>query len=110
SIPTPLFREPWGLVCNEAMHQARPVIASSAVGAVAGGLVRDGENGIVVPPNDAEALRAAITTLVTDTPLRARLRAAPREAMAPYTYDAMADAFSRALATATAIRPSPTGP
>jgi len=29
SIPTPRFREPWGLVCNEAMHQARPVVASS---------------------------------------------------------------------------------
>ena len=24
SIPTPRFREPWGLVCNEALHQARP--------------------------------------------------------------------------------------
>src|SRR5581483_4620011 len=42
SIPTPRFREPWGLVCNEAMHQGRPVIATDAVGAVAGGLVRDG--------------------------------------------------------------------
>ena len=41
SIPTPRFREPWGLVCNEAMDQARPVVASDAVGAVAGGLVVD---------------------------------------------------------------------
>jgi glycosyltransferase involved in cell wall biosynthesis len=110
SIPTPLFREPWGLVCNEAMHQGRPVIASSAVGAVAGGLVRDGENGIVVKPGDAASLHGAITRLLADAPLRARLGSAAREAVAPYTYDAMAEAFSRALATATAIRPSPTGP
>ncbi|HET8978747.1 MAG TPA: glycosyltransferase, partial [Solirubrobacteraceae bacterium] len=47
SIPTPRFREPWGLVCNEAMHQARPVIATTAVGAAAGGLVRDGATGLV---------------------------------------------------------------
>ena len=45
SIPTPRFREPWGLVCNEAMHQGRPVIATSSVGAVAGGLVQDERTG-----------------------------------------------------------------
>jgi glycosyltransferase involved in cell wall biosynthesis len=110
SIPTPRFREPWGLVCNEAMHQGRPVIASSAVGAVAGGLVRDGLNGIVVPPGDAAALAGAIERLLRDESLRARLGAAAREAVLPYTYDAMADAFGLALERATAIRPSPTGP
>ncbi len=56
SIPTPRFREPWGLVCNEAMHQGCPVLASTAVGAVAGGLVRHGETGWVVAPGDADAL------------------------------------------------------
>jgi glycosyltransferase involved in cell wall biosynthesis len=108
SIPTPRFREPWGLVCNEAMHQGRPVIASSAVGAVAGGLVREGDNGIVVPPGDAPVLAKAIAALLADEGLRARLGAAAREAVAPYTYDAMVQAFDRALATA--ISPSPTGP
>ena len=66
SIPTPRFREPWGLVCNESMHQGRPVIASDAVGAVAGGLVRDGESGLVVPAGDAAALAAAIERLLED--------------------------------------------
>ena len=60
SIPTPRFREPWGLVCNEAMHQARPMIVSDAVGAAAGGLVRDGETGLIVPAGDVPALAAAI--------------------------------------------------
>ena len=50
SVPTPRFTEPWGLVCNEAMHQGRPMVASAAVGAVAGGLVRDGDTGLVVAP------------------------------------------------------------
>ena len=48
SIRTATFLEPWGLVVNEAMHQGTPVIASDAVGAAAGGLVRDGRNGLVV--------------------------------------------------------------
>ena len=60
SIPTPRFTEPWGLVCNEAMHQGRPMVASSAVGAVAGGLVRDGDTGLVVGPGDTGALARAM--------------------------------------------------
>lgn len=108
SIPTPRFREPWGLVCNEAMHQGRPVIASDAVGAVAGGLVRDGETGVVVPAGEPGALAGAVERLLADARLRARLGEAGRAAAAPYTYDAMVAAFDRALATA--IRPSPTGP
>ena len=74
SIPTPRFREPWGLVCNEALHQATPVVATTAVGAVAGGLVRDGETGLVVPPGDPGALADAIARLLGDAALGARAR------------------------------------
>jgi glycosyltransferase involved in cell wall biosynthesis len=104
SIPTPRFREPWALVCNESMHQGRPVIATTAVGAVAGGLVRDGDTGVVVAPGDPAALASAIERLLGDPELRERLGAAGREAVSPYTYDAMADAFGRALAAASARR------
>jgi glycosyltransferase involved in cell wall biosynthesis len=100
SIPTPRFKEPWGLVCNEAMEQGRPVVATTAVGAVAGGLVRDGQNGLVVAPGDPEALAAAINRLLDDAALRDRLGAAARQAVAPYTYGAMADGIGRALAAA----------
>lgn len=100
SIPTPRFREPWGLVCNEAMDQGRPVIATTAVGAAAGGLVRDRETGLVVAPGDPVALAHAIDLLLADAALRDRLGAAARTAAAAYTYDAMASAFARALAVA----------
>jgi glycosyltransferase involved in cell wall biosynthesis len=100
SIPTPRFREPWALVVNEAMHQARPVVATTAVGAVAGGLVRDQETGLVVAPGDPEALAAAIDRLLSDADLRTRLGTAGQTAVAAYTYDAMVDAFDRALAAA----------
>lgn len=103
SIPTPRFREPWGLVCNEALHQGTPVIATTAVGAVAGGLVRDGETGLVVPPHDPQALAHAIERLLADPSLRERLGTAGRAALAGHTYAAMADAFGVALARAGAL-------
>ncbi len=104
SVPTPRFREPWGLVCNEAMHQGRPVIATSSVGAVAGGLVQDERTGLVVPPGDADALALAADRLLADASLRSRLGEAARRAVAAYTYDAMEQAFDRALTTAWQAR------
>lgn len=103
SIPTPRFREPWGLVVNEAMHQGRPVLASATVGAVAGGLVRDGETGLVVPPGDARALADAIERLLGDAGLRERLGEAARRAVSAYNYDAMVAAFDQALAPRQAL-------
>jgi glycosyltransferase involved in cell wall biosynthesis len=97
SIPTRTFREPWGLVVNEAMNRKLPVIASGAVGAVAGGLVRDGHNGLVVPYGDPHALAHALSRLAADTPLRARLGSAGARDVQAYTYDAWAQGFSRAL-------------
>jgi glycosyltransferase involved in cell wall biosynthesis len=104
SIPTPRFREPWGLVCNEALHQGTPVIATTAVGAVVGGLVRHDETGLVVPPGDPAALASAIRRLLANRPLRERLGATGREALTGHTYAAMADAFGMALARAGALR------
>jgi glycosyltransferase involved in cell wall biosynthesis len=104
SVPTPRFREPWGLVCNEALHQGTPVIATTAVGAVAGGLICDGTTGLVVAPGDPRALAAAIERMLGDRALRARLGATGRAALAGHTYAAMADAFGVALARAGALR------
>jgi glycosyltransferase involved in cell wall biosynthesis len=97
SIPTPRFREPWGLVCNESLHQGRPVVATTSVGAVAGGLVRDQETGLVVAPGDAGALAGALDRLLEDPALADRLGEAGRVAVAGHTYEAMAAAFGRAL-------------
>jgi glycosyltransferase involved in cell wall biosynthesis len=100
SIPTARFREPWGLVCNEAMHQGRPVVTTTAVGAVAGGLVRDEQTGLVVAPGDPRALAHAVRRLLADERLRLRLGAAARSAVAGYTFDAMVAAFDAALGAA----------
>jgi glycosyltransferase involved in cell wall biosynthesis len=99
SIWTRTFREPWGLVVNEAMNRGLATIASDAVGAVAGGLVRDGHNGLVVPAGDSDALAEAMARLASDPELRARLGAAGAADVGAYTHEAWAAGFSEALAT-----------
>lgn len=97
SIPTPDFREPWGLVANEAMNQATPIIASDAVGATAGGLVRHERNGLVVPAGDPTALAAAIRRLRDDRALRDQLGANARRDVAAFTFEGFAAGFEAAL-------------
>jgi glycosyltransferase involved in cell wall biosynthesis len=99
SIDTRRFREPWGLVVNEAMNQRLAVIASDAVGAAAGGLVREGQNGLIVPAGDTPALAAAIGRLAGDAQLRERMGVKGAEDVRAYTYEAWAEGFSAALAT-----------
>jgi glycosyltransferase involved in cell wall biosynthesis len=99
SIPTRTFREPWGLVVNEAMNQELPVIASDAVGAAAGGLVRDGHNGAIVAAGDPVELAAALRRLAGDAQMRARMGEQGRRDVAAYSFDAWARGFSRALAS-----------
>lgn len=98
SIPTPTFREPWGLVVNEAMNRSLPVIATDAVGAAGGGLVRDGHNGVIVPAGDPIALAVALRRLAGDRELRARLGKAGHADVSAYTHEAWAEGFSQALA------------
>ena len=104
SVPTRAFREPWALVVNEAMSRSTPIIATDAVGAAAGGLVRDGETGIVVPAGDPSALAAAVTRLREDPGTAARLGAAGAAEIAAYTPEAWADAVCTALASAASAR------
>ncbi|HEY6761013.1 MAG TPA: glycosyltransferase family 4 protein [Baekduia sp.] len=97
AVATRDFLEPWGLVANEAMHQRLPVIATTAVGAAAGGLVRHERNGLVVPSGDAAALAGALGRLRTDRPLRERLGAQAHDDAAAHTYAAWAAGVSDAL-------------
>ncbi len=99
SIATRRFREPWGLVVNEAMNRGLSVIASDAVGAAAGGLVRDGANGLIVPAGDSVALAGAIERLAGDADLRARMGQTGAGDVLAYTHDAWASGFSSALST-----------
>ena len=69
--------EAFGLVLTEAMAAGAPVVAGDNPGYRA--VVRDGRDGLLVPPHDPAALAATIERLLGDEPLRRRLIAAGRE-------------------------------
>jgi glycosyltransferase involved in cell wall biosynthesis len=104
SVPTPDFLEPWGLVVNEAFDQGVPVIATTAVGAAAGGLVQHERTGLVVPAGDAGALADALRRLHDDPALRARVGAAARDAVRSHGHDDWAAGMGRALTAVGAGR------
>jgi glycosyltransferase involved in cell wall biosynthesis len=101
SIRTRRFIEPWGLVVNEAMNQSCAVIASDAVGAAAGGLVRDGHNGLIVPAAKPAALALALRDLAHDRERCAALGRNGALDVRSYTYEAWADGFVRAVEAAS---------
>jgi glycosyltransferase involved in cell wall biosynthesis len=76
-VVCPSLREGYGVVARQAMAHARPVVASN-VGGLAEAIV-DGESGLLVPPGDRPALRAALQRLLGNPELRARLGVAARE-------------------------------
>ena len=76
----PSRRDGFPVACAEAMAHGRPVVAT-AVGGLPD-MVVDGETGLLVPPGDPGALRAAVDRLLADADLRRRLGAAGRERIA----------------------------
>jgi glycosyltransferase involved in cell wall biosynthesis len=88
------------------MNQRTAILATDAVGAAAGGLIRDERNGLIVPAGDAARLSEALVRLAGDPPLRRRLGDAGARDVAAYDYDAWAGGFSAALASIGAsVRP-----
>lgn len=89
------------MACAEAMAHGRPVVACAVGGLL--DLVEDGVTGLLVPPGDVAALRAALERMLADPDLRARMGAAGQERArrllsgkraAQLTIDAYADALA----------------
>jgi glycosyltransferase involved in cell wall biosynthesis len=79
----------------EALAVGTPVVAT-AVGGVPE-VVHDGENGLLVPPNDPEALAGAMRALLADDALRARLASAARQSVAAIGRDEIYARLERIL-------------
>jgi glycosyltransferase involved in cell wall biosynthesis len=90
-VACPSRREGFGVACAEAMAHGRPVVASAVGGLL--DLVVDGETGLLVPPRDPAALRAALERLLGDRELRRRLGAAGRDRIrGRFSWEAATDA------------------
>ncbi len=78
----PSRSEGLGRIVVEALCRGRPVVATRVGGIT--DLVRDGENGLLVPPRDPAALAGALVRVLTDRALAERLAAAARPSVEPW--------------------------
>jgi len=76
ALVLPSRSEGLGRIVVEALCRGRPVVATRVGGIV--DLVRDGENGLLVPANDPAALAEALVRVLSDRSLAGRLAAAAR--------------------------------
>lgn len=76
-VVCPSRSEGFGVVCAEAMAHGKPVVAGAVGGLV--NLVEHERTGLLVPPGDPAALRAALERLLADRDLRLELGRAGRE-------------------------------
>ncbi len=93
----PSVFETWGLVVNEAMNAARPIVASDGVGAVAD-LVRDGETGWTFPKDDAGALAERLRALLADPAAARAMGERARDVVGAYSFEAGQRGLLEALA------------
>lgn len=77
--------ETWGLAVNEAMCFGLPIVVSDAVGC-APDLVRNNENGFVVPLGDVSACAEKLEMIAQDPTWKKRLGAASRRIIEHYDY------------------------
>ncbi|MEP7059406.1 MAG: glycosyltransferase family 4 protein [Actinomycetota bacterium] len=83
--------ESFGIVLVEAMAAGLPVVASRIAGYVE--VVRDGVDGLLVPPGDPGALAASTARILGDPALAARLSQAGRDRAAEFEWSIVAAAI-----------------
>ena len=99
-LAVPSLFEGLPLVVLEAMFAGVPVVASD-VGSLSEAL-EDGVSGLLVPPGDVDALRAALARLLADDDLRRRIGERGREvASSRFSLQAMATAYESLYAEVT---------
>ena len=92
----PTREDIWGLVVNEAMANGLPIITTNKC--VAGlELVKEGENGYIVPVEDEEALYQKIILLLSDDDKQELFANNSLRNIRKYSVEAMAVAHMKAL-------------
>jgi len=80
----PTYTDTWGLVVNEAMACALPVILSRAAGCAID-LVKENWNGLLVAPRDVSSLTSAMRSLANQADLRAAMGANSAQHISHYS-------------------------
>jgi len=78
-------QESFGIVLLEAMAAGTPVVCSDIHGYK--GVVHRGEQALLVPPKDSDALAEALRTLLQDPAMRARMAQSGRERAVQYSWE-----------------------
>jgi phosphatidylinositol alpha-1,6-mannosyltransferase len=104
-LPGPgLAGEGFGIVYTEAGSFGKPVVAGNVGGAL--DAVVDGETGLMVDPTDADAVAGAVTRLLTDTQLAARMGEAGARRAAAMAWPLIAARVQQLALDVLAARPS----
>ncbi len=82
-------RESFGLILLEGMASGKPVVASAIPGYSA--VIRNGIDGMLVEPKDAQALALAIVRVLADADLRNQLVASGREHVKQFSWEVVAN-------------------
>jgi glycosyltransferase involved in cell wall biosynthesis len=92
----PTLGDPYGLVVDEAMACALPIVSTSEAGEIRD-RVEEGVNGYIVPAKDSQALADKMEVLARDPEARARMGAASFEKIKDHTPEGWAKDFEAAI-------------
>lgn len=87
----PSLSDGFGLVVGEAMASGLPVVVTSCSGAA--DLVRDGQNGFVIPPRDPEAIAERLRWLAANQSQLREMGQRARQAVAECTFERFRDTY-----------------
>jgi glycosyltransferase involved in cell wall biosynthesis len=93
----PSYNETWGLIVNEVMNAARPIIVTDQVGCQPD-LVHDGLNGFVYPAFDVDRLSQCLRRLVDDSGVRATMGENSLRIIQQYSFEQDVIGLRKALA------------
>lgn len=89
----PSREEPFGIAVVEAMACGKAVVATKAGGIPE--IVRDGIDGILVPPNNVDALTKGLKQLLENNVLRERLGQSAKERSQEFSWNRVAREYAR---------------
>jgi len=101
----PTLKDIWGLVVNEAMMCGLPVICSKYAGCCQD-LIKQGENGLIVDPENPKELSEAISQLLSKDGNLSRFGRRSREIIKDFTTERTTGGFIRAIESVASSRNS----